>query len=140
VVNCITKLGTKLGWGGDKSVIGPNISHRVAEVAPWADYSTEVTVGSTLTKITASVDTAWRSCCTPCDDKQVEKVERGLVAEVFNERLANFDERPGLPAGELRLTIPASEMVQQYEGLKSKIETYLLSNKFWEHRYGEGKI
>jgi len=44
-------------------------------------------------------------------------------------QVAGYQGQQELFNGEVRFTLPASEMIQQYEELKPQIATYLLSKK-----------
>jgi|SRR5689334_8764762 hypothetical protein len=118
------------GWGGLDSLTGPTVRHRVPGIEPFAEYGTEASVrNAETTKIVISVDTSWRSVCADCMDGEIEDIERRIVAEIMPQLLAGYQGQQELFNGEVRFTLPASEMIQQYEELKPQIATYLLSKK-----------
>jgi hypothetical protein len=113
--------GLIVGWGGLESVTGPTVRTRVPGVEPFAEYGTEASVGTAETaKIVISVDTSWRSICADCMDGEIEDIERRVVAETMPELLARYQGQRELFSGEVRFTLSASEMMQQYEELKNR--------------------
>ena len=126
----LTTSGHIAGWGGLDSLTGPTVRHRVPGIEPFAEYGTEASVrNAETTKIVISVDTSWRSVCADCMDGEIEDIERRIVAEIMPQLLARYQGQQELFNGEVRFTLPASEMIQQYEELKPQIATYLLSKK-----------
>jgi hypothetical protein len=121
MANYATATGFIVGWGGLESVTGPTVRYRVPEVEPFAEYGTEASIGNTeTTKIVISVDTAWRSICANCMDAEIEDIERRLVTETMPELLAKYQGQRELFSGEVRFTLSASEMIQQYEELENR--------------------
>ena len=121
MANGATATGLIVGWGGLESVTGPTVRYRVPGVEPFAEYGTEASVGNAeTTKMVISVDTSWRSVCADCMDGEIEDIERRLVAEAMPELLAKYQGQRELFSGEVRLTLSASEMMQQYEELKNR--------------------
>ncbi len=121
-----TASGFIVGWGGLESVTGPTVRYRIPGVEPFAEYGTEASIGNAeTTKIVISVDTAWRSACTNYMDAEIEDIERRLVTETVPALLAKYQGQRELFSGEVRFTLSASEMSQQYEELKPQITTYL---------------
>ena len=121
MANSAAATGFIVGWGGLESVTGPTVRHRVPGVEPFAEYGTEAVVGNAETaRIVISVDTAWRSVCVDCMDGEIEDVERRLVAETVPELLAGYQGQRELFGGEVRFTLSAAEMIQQYEGLENR--------------------
>jgi hypothetical protein len=113
--------GLIAGWGGLESLTGPTVRYRVPGVEPFAEYGTEAAMGDAeTTRIVVSVDTAWRSACADCMDGEIEDLERRLVGETMPELLARYQGQRELFSGEVRFTLSAAEMVQQYEELKSR--------------------
>jgi hypothetical protein len=108
--------GFILGWGGLESLTGPTVRYRVPGVEPFAEYGTEVAIGGAETsRVVTSVDTAWRSACVHCTDAEIEDIERRLVAQSMPKVLAEYQGQRELFSGEVRLTLSAAEMIQQYE-------------------------
>ena len=121
MANYATATGFIVGWGGLESVTGPTVRYRVAGVEPFAEYGTEAAIGNAeTTKIVISVDTAWRSICANCMDAEIEDIERRLVTETVPELLAKYQGQRELFSGEVRFTLSASEMIQQYEELENR--------------------
>jgi hypothetical protein len=119
--NYATATGFIVGWGGLESVTGPTVRYRVPGVEPFAEYGTEAAIGNAeTTKIVISVDTAWRSICANCMDAEIEDIERRLVTETMPELLAKYQGQRELFSGEVRFTLSASEMIQQYEELENR--------------------
>jgi hypothetical protein len=126
MVNCPTGTGYFVEWGGLESVTGPTVRNRVPGIEPFAEYGTEASIGNAeTTKIVISVDTAWRSACTNCMDAEIEDIERRLVIETVPALLARYQGQRELFSGEVRFTLSASEMSQQYEEMRPRITTYL---------------
>jgi hypothetical protein len=69
-------------------------------------------------RIIVSVDTAWRSACADCMDGEIEDIERLLVSQTMPGLLARYQGQRDLFSGEVRFTLSAAEMIQQYEELK----------------------
>jgi hypothetical protein len=125
-----TATGFIVGWGGLESLTGPTVRYRVPGIEPFAEYGTEVAIGNAeAARVITSVDTAWRSACADCMDGEIEDIERRLVAESMPKILAKYHGQRELFSGEVRFTLSAAEMIQQYEELKPQIVTYLLSKK-----------
>jgi hypothetical protein len=121
MANCTTASGLIVGWGGLESVTGPTVRYRVPGVEPFAEYGTEASVGNAeMTKIVISVDTSWRSACADCMDGEIEDIERRVVTETVPELLARYQGQRELFSGEVRFTLSASEMIQQYEELENR--------------------
>jgi hypothetical protein len=121
MANYATATGFIVGWGGLESVTGPTVRYRVPGVEPFAEYGTEASIGNAeMSKIVISVDTAWRSACANCMDAEIEDIERRLVAETVPELLAKYQGQRELFSGEVRFTLSASEMIQQYEELENR--------------------
>jgi hypothetical protein len=121
MANYATAAGFIVGWRGIESVTGPTVRYRVPGVEPFAEYGTEASIGNAeLTKIVISVDTAWRSACANCMDAEVEDIERRLVTETMPELLTQYQGQRELFSGEVRFTLSASEMIQQYEELQNR--------------------
>jgi hypothetical protein len=121
MANYATATGFIVGWGGLESVTGPTVRYRVPGVEPFAEYGTEASIGNAeMSKIVISVDTAWRSACANCMDAEIEDIERRLVAETVPELLARYQGQRELFSGEVRFTLSASEMIQQYEELENR--------------------
>ena len=121
MANRAAATGLIVGWGGLESVTGPTVRYRVPGVEPFAEYGTEASVGNAeTTKIVISVDTSWRSVCADCMDDEIEDRERRIVAEIMPELLARYQGQQELFSGEVRLTLSASEMIQQYEELGNR--------------------
>jgi hypothetical protein len=121
MANYATAAGFIVGWRGIESVTGPTVRYRVPGVEPFAEYGTEASIGNAeLTKIVISVDTAWRSACANCMDAEVEDIERRLVTETMPELLTKYQGQRELFSGEVRFTLSASEMIQQYEELQNR--------------------
>jgi len=121
MANSATATGFIVGWGGLESLTGPTVRYRVSGVEPFAEYGTEVTIGNAeATRVIISVDTAWRSACADCMDGETEDVERRLVAQSMPELLARYQGQRELFGGEVRLTLSAAEMTQQYEESKNR--------------------
>jgi hypothetical protein len=121
MANGSTATGLIVGWGGLESVTGPTVRTRVPGVEPFAEYGTEASVGTAETaKIVISVDTSWRSVCADCMDGEIEDVERRMVAEMMPQLLARYQGQRELFSGEVRFTLSASEMMQQYEELENR--------------------
>jgi hypothetical protein len=126
MANYATASGFIVGWRGLESVTGPTVRYRIPGVEPFAEYGTEASIGNAeMTKIVISVDTAWRSACTNYMDAEIEDIERRLVTETVPALLAKYQGQRELFSGEVRFTLSASEMSQQYEELKPRITTYL---------------
>ena len=53
-------------------------------------------------------------------DGEIEDIERRVVAETMPELLARYQGQRELFSGEVRFTLSASEMMQQYEELKNR--------------------
>jgi hypothetical protein len=116
-----TASGFIVGWGGLESVTGPTVRYRIPGVEPFAEYGTEASIGNAeTTRIVISVDTAWRSACANCMDGEIEDIERRLVTETMPELLAKYQGQRELFSGEVRFTLSASEMIQQYEELENR--------------------
>jgi hypothetical protein len=121
MANYPTATGFIVGWGGLESVTGPTVRYRVPGVEPFAEYGTEASIGNAeTTKIVISVDTAWRSVCANCMDAEIEDIERRLVTETMPELLAKYQGQRELFSGEVRFTLSASEMIQQYGELENR--------------------
>jgi hypothetical protein len=121
MANYATAAGFIVGWRGIESVTGPTVRYRVPGVEPFAEYGTEASIGNAeLTKIVISVDTAWRSACANCMDAELEDIERRLVTETMPELLTKYQGQRELFSGEVRFTLSASEMIQQYEELQNR--------------------
>ena len=121
MANSTAATGLIVGWGGLDSVTGPTVRQRVPGVEPFAEYGTEASVGNGETaRIVISVDTSWRSVCADCMDGEMEDLERRLVAESMPRLLAGYQGQQELFSGEVRLTLSASEMIQQYEELENR--------------------
>jgi hypothetical protein len=121
MANYATATGFIVGWGGLDSVTGPTVRYRVPGVEPFAEYGTEASIGNAeTTKIVISVDTAWRSACANCMDAEIEDIERRLVTETMPELLTQYQGQRELFGGEVRFTLSASEMIQQYEELENR--------------------
>jgi hypothetical protein len=121
MANGATATGLIVGWRGLESVTGPTVRHRVPGIEPFAEYGTEASIGNAETaKIVISVDTSWRSACADCMDGEIEDVERRLVAEAMPQLFAKYQGQQELFGGEVRLTLSAAEMIQQYEELKNR--------------------
>ena len=121
MANGATATGLIVGWGGLESVTGPTVRDRVPGVEPFAEYGTEASVGTAETaRIVISVDTSWRSACADCMDGEIEDVERRMVAERMPQLLARYQGQRELFSGEVRFTLSAAEMIQQYEELKNR--------------------
>jgi hypothetical protein len=121
MANYATATGFIVGWGGLESVTGPTVRYRVPGVEPFAEYGSEASIGNAeMSKIVISVDTAWRSACPNCMDAEIEDIERRLVAETVPELLAKYQGQRELFSGEVRFTLSASEMIQQYEELENR--------------------
>jgi hypothetical protein len=121
MANSATATGFIVGWGGLESLTGPTVRYRVPGVEPFAEYGTEVTIGNAeATRVVISVDTDWRSACADCMDGEIEDVERRLVAETMPKLLAGYQGQQELFGGEVRFTLSAAEMVQQYEKLENR--------------------
>jgi hypothetical protein len=121
MANYATATGFIVGWGGLESVTGPTVRYRVPGVEPFAEYGTEASIGNAeMSKIVISVDTAWRSVCANYMDAEIEDIERRLVAETVPELLAKYQGQRELFSGEVRFTLSASEMIQQYEELENR--------------------
>jgi hypothetical protein len=126
MANYATASGFIVGWRGLESVTGPTVRYRIPGVEPFAEYGTEASIGNAeTTKIVISVDTAWRSACVNYMDAEIEDIERRLVTETVPALLAKYQGQRELFSGEVRFTLSASEMSQQYEELKPQITTYL---------------
>jgi hypothetical protein len=110
--------GSIAGWGGLESLTGPTVRYRVPGVEPFAEYGTEASMENAETAtIIVSVDTAWRSACGDCMDGEIEDIERLLVSQTMPGLLARYQGQRDLFSGEVRFTLSASEMIQQYEEL-----------------------
>ncbi|MGA9717703.1 MAG: hypothetical protein WBQ79_05420 [Acidobacteriaceae bacterium] len=110
-----------VGWGGLESVTGPTVRYRIPGVEPFAEYGTEASIGNAeTTGIVISVDTAWRSACASCMDGEIEDIERRLVTATMPELLARYQGQRELFSGEVRFTLSAAEMIQQYEELGNR--------------------
>jgi hypothetical protein len=121
MANNATATGFIVGWGGLESVTGPTVRFRVPGVEPFAEYGTEASIGNAeMSKIVISVDTAWRSACANYMDAEIEDIERRLVAETVPELLAKYQGQRELFSGEVRFTLSASEMIQQYGELENR--------------------
>ena len=121
MANRAAATGWIVGWGGLESVTGPTVRERVPGVEPFAEYGTEASVGNAeTTRIVISVDTSWRSVCADCMDSEIEDVERRMVAEMMPQLLARYQGQRELFSGEVRLTLSASEMMQQYEEVENR--------------------
>jgi len=121
MANDATGTGFVVEWGGLESVTGPTVRYRVPGIEPFAEYGTEASVGNAeTTRIVISVDTSWRSVCADCMDSEIEDVERRMVAEMMPQLLARYQGQRELFSGEVRLTLSASEMIQQYEELENR--------------------
>src|ERR1700759_1276466 len=121
MANGAAATGWIVGWGGLESVTGPTVRDRVPGVEPFAEYGTEASVGNAeTTRIVISVDTSWRSVCADCMDGEIEDVERRMVAEMMPQLLARYQGQRELFSGEVRLTLSASEMMQQYEEVENR--------------------
>jgi hypothetical protein len=121
MANYATASGFSVGWRGIESVTGPTVRYRVPGVEPFAEYGTEASIGNVeTTRIVISVDTAWRSACANCLDAEIEDVERRLVSETMPQLLARYQGQRELFSGEVRFTLSASEMIQQYEELENR--------------------
>jgi hypothetical protein len=121
MANGATATGLIVGWGGLESVTGPTVRDRVPGIEPFAEYGTEASIGNAETaRIVISVDTSWRSICADCMDGEIEDIERRIVAETMPELLARYRGQRELFSGEVRFTLSASEMIQQYEELKNR--------------------
>jgi len=121
MANYATATGLIVEWGGLESVTGPTVRYRVPGVEPFAEYGTEASVGTAETaRIVISVDTSWRSICTDCMDGEIEDVERRMVAERMPQLLTRYQGQRELFSGEVRLTLSAAEMIQQYEELENR--------------------
>jgi hypothetical protein len=126
MANYATATGFIVRWGGLESVTGPTVRYRIPGVEPFAEYGTEASIGNAeTTRIVISVDTAWRSACTNYMDAEIEDIERRLVTETVPALLAKYQGQRELFSGEVRFTLSASEMSQQYEEMKPRITTYL---------------
>ena len=126
MANYATASGFIVGWRGLESVTGPTVRDRIPGIEPFAEYGTEASIGNAeMTKIVISVDTAWRSACTNYMDAEIEDIERRLVTETVPALLAKYQGQRELFSGEVRFTLSASEMSQQFEELKPQITTYL---------------
>jgi hypothetical protein len=53
-------------------------------------------------------------------DAEIEDIERRLVTETMPELLAKYQGQRELFSGEVRFTLSASEMIQQYEELENR--------------------
>jgi hypothetical protein len=116
-----TATGFIVEWGGLESVTGPTVRYRVPGIKPFAEYGTEASIGNAeTTRIVISVDTAWRSACADCMDGELEDIERRLVTETVPRLLAEYQGQRELFSGEVRFTLSASEMIQQYEELENR--------------------
>jgi hypothetical protein len=121
MANYATATGFIVGWRGIESVTGPTVRYRVPGVEPFAEYGTEASIGNgETTRIVISVDTAWRSACANCMDDEIEDIERRLVTETMPELLTKYQGQRELFSGEVRFTLSASEMIQQYEELENR--------------------
>jgi hypothetical protein len=121
MANYATATGFIVGWRGIESVTGPTVRYRVPGVEPFAEYGTDASISNDeTTRIVISVDTAWRSACANCMDVEIEDIERRLVTETMPELLANYQGQRELFSGEVRFTLSASEMIQQYEELENR--------------------
>jgi hypothetical protein len=121
MANYGTATGFIVEWGGLESVTGPTVRYRVPGVEPFAEYGTKASIGSAeTTRIVISVDTAWRSACASGMDGEIEDIERRLVTETMPELLARYQGQRELFSGEVRFTLSASEMIQQYEELENR--------------------
>jgi hypothetical protein len=97
------------------------VRYRVPGVEPFAEYGTEASVGNVeTTRIVISVDTSWRSACADCMDGEIEDIERRVVTKTMPELLARYQGQRELFGGEVRFTLSASEMIQQYEELGNR--------------------
>ena len=124
MANSATGTGFIVEWGGLESVTGPTVRDRVPGIEPFAEYGTEASIGNVeTTKVVISVDTAWRSACVNYMDAEIEDIERRLVIETMPALLARYQGQRELFSGEVRFTLSASEMSQQYEELKPRITT-----------------
>jgi hypothetical protein len=116
-----TATGFIVEWGGLESVTGPTVRYRVPGIEPFAEYGTEASIGNAeTTRIVISVDTAWRSACADCMDGELEDIERRLVTETVPRLLAEYQGQRELFSGEVRFSLSASEMIQQYEELENR--------------------
>jgi hypothetical protein len=116
-----TATGFIVEWGGLESVTGPTVRYRVPGIEPFAEYGTEASIGNAeTTRIVISVDTAWRSASADCMDGELEDIERRLVTETVPRLLAEYQGQRELFSGEVRFTLSASEMIQQYEELENR--------------------
>ena len=124
MANGAAASGLIVGWRGLQSLTGPTVRYQVPEVEPFAEYGTEASIGNAeIARIVISVDTSWRSACADCMDGEIEDIERRLVAEAMPGLLARYQGQRELFNGEVRFTLPASEMIRLYEELKPQITT-----------------
>ena len=110
-----------VGWGGLESLTGPTVRDHVPGMEPFAEYGTEASIGTAeAARIVISVDTAWRSACADCMDAEIEDLERRVVSEAMPGLLARYQGQRELFGGEVRFTLSAAEMIQQYEELRNR--------------------